>query len=117
MDKLYIGDIPKEYCYARFNSNYIDLYNTSLLTSGNTYTFYRVYLYENQFMYEQLQTTTGGYYSTQYNTFINVTDDVFYRRDMPSILCMTFIFAIGFVFLINLVTSFVKRGGLLHGLF
>ena len=28
MDTIYIGNIPTEYHYARFGSNYIDLFNT-----------------------------------------------------------------------------------------
>lgn len=116
MDKLYIGDIPQEYHYAQFNNNYIDLYNTSVINNNTTYTYYRVYMYDNQFMYEKLNTTTGSYYYSRTNTDIEVTNDIMYRRDMPNILLMTCIFVLIGVWLINLVTSFVKKGGILGGL-
>ena len=34
MDKLYGGDIPTEYHFARFGNGYIDLYNTQVLHNG-----------------------------------------------------------------------------------
>lgn len=116
MDKLYIGDIPQQYHYARFSSNYIDLYDSATLTSGNTYTYYRVYLYNNQFMYEQLSTTTGGYYNTQYNTDIEVTNDFKYRRDFPSILTMLLVIILFLVWCTNIITSIINKGGVLGGL-
>lgn len=113
MDKLYIGDIPQEYHYARFGNNYIDLYKNENLTGYQD--FYRLYLYDNQFMYEHLNTTY-----TQYNqtiaTFIEVTDDYKYRRDMPSIMFMSVVEVCIIVIIFNMVTSVFKKGGLLRGL-
>lgn len=46
MDTLYTGDIPKEYCFADFHENYIDLYNNNKAENdGNseTFHFYRIY--------------------------------------------------------------------------
>lgn len=116
MDKLYTGDIPQEYHYARFSSNYIDLYNTDILLSNNTYTYYRVYLYNNLFFYDTLQTTTGGYYSTTYTTNIETTDNIMYRRDFPSILTMTLIIAVFGIWLFNILSSAIRKGGGLGGL-
>lgn len=114
MDKLYIGDIPKEYHYALFSSNYIDLFNTSNLYNG-TYNFYRLYLYDNFFVYE-LSSRAFSNYNVTVATNIEVTDNIRYRRDFPDILQSVFIYVLLFVFLINLVTSCIKRGGLLSGL-
>lgn len=113
MDTLYIGDIPLDYHFAVFNANYIDLYSQSNLQGYLT--FYRVYMYDNQFMYEkrfQNYSNTG----TGVATSVSVTNDVLYRRDYPSIMFMSLTFIILLVFLFNLVSSVFKKGGLLGGL-
>lgn len=113
MDTIYTGDIPSEYHYARFSNNYIDLYKNEHLTGYQD--FYRLYLYDNTFIYDHLSTNY-----TQYNetvaTYINTTDNYMYRRDFPSIMIMSFIYIILLVFLFNIVTSVFKKGGLLSGL-
>lgn len=113
MDKLYIGDIPKEYCYARFSDNHIDLYKNLELTGVQD--FYRIYMYENFFQYEHL-TTTYTQYNQTIATYVSVTDDWHYRRDMPSIMFMSVVEVCILVILFNIVTSVFKKGGLLHGL-
>lgn len=113
MDKLYIGDIPKEYHFARFGTNYIDLYKNEQLTGYQD--FYRLYLYENQFMYEHLNTTYTQYSQT-IATFVETTDDYMYRRDFPSIVFMSVVYVCILVMLFNIVTSVFKKGGLLSGL-
>lgn len=115
IDKLYIGDIPQEFHFARFSSsNYIDLYDTNVLYNG-TYNFYRLYMYDNFFTYEKLQQTYGSY-TTYYTTDIPVTNQVVYRRDFPSILFMTLAFVVVGIWLLNFMTNIVKRGGILGGL-
>lgn len=113
MDKLYIGDIPKEYCFARFSNNYIDLYKNEQLTGNQD--FYRLYLYDNQFMYEHLNNTYSLVNPT-IATYVEVTDDYKYRRDMPSIMFMSVVEVCILVILFNIVTSVFKKGGLFHGL-
>lgn len=113
MDKLYIGDIPQEYHFARFSNNYIDLYKTDRLEGNQD--FYRLYLYDNQFMYEHLNTTYSQYNQT-IATYVSVTNDWYYRRDMPSIMFMSVVEVCILVILFNIVTSVFKKGGLLHGL-
>lgn len=115
MDKLFVGDIPSEYHYASFSNNYIDLYNVQYLLPNQEYDFYRIYMYDNQFMYSHLSTTTG-YYTNTTNTIIETTDNVMYRRDIDSIFLVTFIVVLLAVFLINIVTSAIRRGGILGGL-
>lgn len=114
-DVLYIGDIPSNYHFARYGSNYIDLYDRATLSNG-TFTYYRIYLYDNFFTYDMGTTTVSGY-NTQYATNIEVSNDFMYRRDIDSIFVCVLIFAIFFVFLCNIFTSIIKRGGLLGGLF
>ena len=51
MDRLYIGeDIPLDYHYAVFNNGYIDLYNTNDFRPNQSYTYYRIYLYNDKFL-------------------------------------------------------------------
>lgn len=114
MDKLYIGDIPSSYHYALFNNNYIELFDTPNLVNG-TYTYYRIYLYDNMFAYD-IGSRTFSNYNTTYAKNISVTDNIRYRRDFPDIAQTIFLYILLFIFLINIVTSSIKRGGILGGL-
>ena len=114
MDKLYIGDIPTEYHFARFGNGYIDLYNTQVL-HNNSYTYYRIYTNDNGFYYST-NTTNYNQYITEYATPIDVTSDVFYRTDFPNIMIMTFLFVLFGIFLFNIMTSLIRKGGVLGGL-
>lgn len=113
MDKIYIGDIPPNYCYARFSDGHIDLYNTSDLYGIKD--FYRIYMYNNSFNYDHLSTTYSEYNRTT-ASLVETTNDWYYRRDMPSIMFMSVVEICIIVFLLNLVTSVFKKGGLLSGL-
>lgn len=114
MDKIYVGDIPLDFKYALFGSNYIELFNTQNLNNG-TFQYYRIYLYDNLFEYDTGYRNYNQYSSTV-ATPVEVTDNIRYRRDFPQILTSVFIYCILFVFLINLVTSSIKRNGMLGGL-
>lgn len=116
MDKIYVGDIPLEYHYADFNNNYIDLYNTETLRPNNTYYFYRVYLYNNLHEYEVLSRNTGSYYTSETLTEVVTTDQPQFRRDFPMIILTWFIYIIVAIWLLNLITSGFRKGGVLHGL-
>lgn len=113
MDKIYVGDIPKDYCYARFSDGHIDLYRTSQLIGIQD--FYRIYLYDNSFIYDHLQTNYGQYNET-IATLVQVTDDWYYRRDMPSIMFMSVVEILIIVIILNIVTSVFKKGGVFSGL-
>lgn len=115
MDTLYIGDIPQEFCYADFNNNYIDLYNTNNFQPYTSYTYYRVYMYDNAFYYEQLEyeTSKNNYREV---TLIDVTDNFMYRRDIDVIFVMTFCFVVLGLWLFNLISSIIRKGGALGGL-
>lgn len=115
MDKLYTGDIPKEYHYARFNNGYIDLYNTSYIQPNSSFNYYRIYMYDNQFAYDIYSGTTG-YTGSTISQNIEVTDNIMYRRDFPSILLCTFIIGLFMIWLFNAITSIINKGGVLGGL-
>lgn len=114
-DILYIGDIPSDFHYAIFNDNHIDLYNVSTL-HNNTYVYYRIYTNYNNFMYEKRQQTVNQY-TTTYTNNIQVSNNKVYRNDFDSIVICTFIFVLVGVWFLNLLSSAIRKGGLLGGLF
>lgn len=114
MDTFYIGDIPVEFHYARFGSNYIDLFNTNELYNNRTYTYYRVYLYDNLFVYD-VRSQEGSYYNETLQD-VKVSQDKVYRRDFGDI-CIIIAIMVGFgIWLLNLMTSLIRKGGVLGGL-
>lgn len=115
MDILYIGDIPEDFHYAIFNNGYIDLYNTSVLHNG-VYDYYRIYTNCNGFYYKEGQTSVSQY-TTTYTQDVEISSNPCYRTDFPNILIMTFIFVLFGVWLLNLITSIIRKGGVLGGLF
>lgn len=115
MDTIYIGNIPSEYHYARFGSNYIDLFNTNQLNNNHTYTYYRIYMYDNLFEYD-VRSQQGSYYNETLQN-VKVSSSQVYRRDFGDI-CVIIALMVGFgVWLLNLMTSIFRKGGVLGGLF
>lgn len=116
MDILYVSDIPEEYHFAEFNTNYIDLYNTDVIMPNHTYTYYRIYLYDNSFYYD-INTLQTGSWTNQYNLKeVETSSNFVYRRDFDSICFITFCFVLFAVWLLNLITSIIRKGGVLGGL-
>lgn len=116
MDTIYTGDIPQSFHYAQFSNYYIDLYDTNVLQANHTYNYYRIYLYDNLFLYDSLSRQIGSYSTNTYLQNVRVTDNIRYRRDFPDIALTIFLYILLFIFLVNLVTSSIKKGGLLGGL-
>lgn len=115
MDTIYIGDIPEQFHYARFGNNYIDLFDTNHLNNNQTYTYYRIYMYDNLFEYD-VRTQQGGYYSEILQD-VSVSQNKVFRRDFGDI-CIIVALMVGFgVWLLNLMTSIIRKGGVLGGLF
>ena len=114
MDTLYIGDIPSEYKYAQFSSDYITLYNKPS-ASNETLNYYRIYDKEG-FYYSQ-GTQNFGSYNTTYFTEIPVSNDWLYRQDIDKIFTVCFIIFFMFIFIFNIATSIFKKGGVFGGLF
>lgn len=115
MDSLYIGDIPEEYHYAVFSSDYITLYNTDNFNSNRTYDYYRIYTNLGGFYYGQGVTVVNNY-STINVQDINVSNNWLYRQDIDKIFIVVFIICILFIFVFNIVTSVFKKGGVFGGL-
>ena len=113
MDPLYIGDIPSDYKYAQFSSDYITLYNKPS-ASNETLTYYRIY--DKEGFYYSTGTQNFGNYNTTYFTEIPVSNDWLYRQDIDKIFTVCFIVVFMFIFVFNIVTSCFKKGGVFGGL-
>lgn len=114
MDTLFIGDIPLDYKYAVFSNGYITLYNKSS-ARNETLNYYRIYTTNNGFYYS-LGTQTFGNTRSVF-TPVNVSDNICYRTDFDSIVIMVFCFVIFGLWLLNFITSCIRKGGVLGGLF
>lgn len=114
MDTLYIGDIPLNYKYAVFSNGYITLYNKPS-ARNETLVYYRIYTTNNGFFYSSGSQNFGT--TTSYFTEVNVSDNIVYRSDIDSIFIMSFLLVIFGLFLLNLITSCIRKGGVLGGLF
>lgn len=115
-DILYVGNVPPEYHYADFNEFYVDLFNTPVIEANKEYTFYRVYLYDNYFAVSENTFNTSEYIIGGL-VDIPTSDNIVYRRDFDSICFITFVFVFLGVWLLNLMTSLIRKGGVLGGLF
>lgn len=114
MDTLYICDIPSDYHYAVFSSDYITLYNQPS-AQNQTLHYYRLYDSSLGYYYSQGDQSFGQYNRT-YFTDVPVSNDWLYRHDLDSIFICVFICVLFFIFLFNIMTSCVKKGGLFGGL-
>lgn len=114
MDTLYIGDIPLDYKYAQFSNGYITLFNKPY-GNNETLDYYRIYTNNNGFYYSH-GTQNFGSYNTTYFQEVEVSDNFLYRTDIDGIFTVTFIFIVFGIWLLNLITSFVHKGGVLSGL-
>lgn len=114
MDKLYVGDIPLDYKYAVFSNGYITLYNQPS-AHNETLNYYRIYTSNNGFYYSTGSQNFGSYNTTTFQP-VEVTDNYLYRTDIDGIVLISFIFCIFGIFLINIITSTVKKGGVFGGL-
>lgn len=114
MDILYIMDIPTDYHFAVFSGDYITLYNQPS-ARNETLHYYRLYSNNLGYYYSEGEQSFGQY-NTTYFTDIPVTNDWLYRSDLDSIMICVLSFVLFFLFMFNIITSSVKKGGLLSGL-
>lgn len=112
MDTLYIGDIPSAYHYAVFSNDYVTLYRVPYAQSTDL-DYYRVYTNYRGFYYTYGTTHVNNYTSYQ---DISVSNNFMYRNDINDIFQTAFIIFLMILFVFNLVTSLIKRGGILGGL-
>lgn len=116
MDTLYIGDIPQEYHFAFFNENSIDLYNTPELISNESYNFYRVYTNYNECFFYEYKKNIPYNNSNSELVELQVTSDYKYRPDIDKICITAGSIAIVILISLNIITSIIRKGGVLSGL-
>lgn len=119
--KLYIPDsIPSDYNFMIMSADgsYYDLYNTKYIENGQNVKFYRFYYNNDDDMYQNYDRTnnTGNRLSVGSEIRVELTNNFIYRRDFPNILFCSFIYIVIFVFIINITTSMIRKGGVLGGL-
>lgn len=115
-DKIYLGsDIPNGYKYAVYSSNYITLYNKPS-AQGETLTYYRIYF---PYSYDLVSTgqTNFSSYSRTYFEEVQTSREFFDRPDAYKIVTIWFIIVFCAIWLLNLFTSLIRKGGVLGGLF
>lgn len=66
-------------------------------------------------MYSEGTSTFTSYNPTEFQN-VEVSQSWWYRKDLSDILLSVFIIVIFFIFLFNIMTSCVKKGGLFGGL-
>lgn len=114
-DKIYIGkDIPSDYKYAQFSGDYITLYNQPN-ARNETLTYYRIYF---KYSYDTFVTGSQsfGNYETTF-TEVQTSQEFFDRPDSYKIIFNWFIIVFCCIWLFNIVTSSINKGGVLGGLF
>lgn len=114
-DKIYVpSEIPTNYKYGTISSSYIDLFPKSSFRNETT-DYYRIYYNYSSGLIEKLERSYGQT-TTTYNE-LPVSYSVFDRPDFINICTITLMITFCAIWLFNLITSFVRKGGLLGGLF
>ena len=115
-DKIYCGDIPQGFNYMLITHTGYKLYNTNNFVEGETYEYYEFFTEISGNTYVHGWDSPSNFSQLVEVHEVEVTNDVFYRSDIHDIIGTTFIFALGFIFLINIITSVVRRNGIFGGL-
>ena len=116
MAKFYVpSDVPEEYYYlGSLTNTYYDLYDKSNIqnTSG---VYYRIYYAFDPSYWEARSYNYSQYNSTAFPV-IETTNSVFARYDNYKIFSVSFVIIFLIILLCNIMTSIIKRGGVLGGL-
>ena len=113
-DKVYVPEeIPSNYVYGEVTNNYEDFYPKARF-SNETTDYYRIYYHYSSGLFQKKSRTFGSY-TTYYDT-LPVSREVFDRPDFVNILSCVFFVCIFGILLFNIITSFVRKGGLFNDL-
>lgn len=113
MAKLYIPEsIPYDYKYiTNITNTYFDIYKVSN-TAGTSGTFYRVYYGLDEDIFQQNSYNHSNY--SGYNTIqIDRTNDILARKDISNICITSFSVIFLILFLFNILSSILRKGGVL----
>lgn len=105
--------IPSDYHYVSIHDTYIDFYNVEIISQNNNVNFYRQYFNISPDLVEYYETI-----STEDLTLFDteITNNFLARPDVDRVLLSSFIIISVILVLFNLVTSLIKKGGVLGGL-
>lgn len=113
-DKIYVPEeIPSNYVYGEVTNNYVDLYPKASFINETT-DYYRIYYNYSSGLFQKKSRTFGSY--TTYYDILPVSREVFDRPDFVNILSCVFFVCIFGILLFNIITSFVRKGGLFNDL-
>lgn len=101
-------EIPDDYVYLYYTNDYIDYYNVA--TARNRDVNYYRYYYKIPAV--EYRSRYIGNYSTTLGYQQELTDNWLYSSHSSTILLSTFIIVIFIIFVLNNITSIVKRGGI-----
>lgn len=109
MERIYVPDLSTYRCVVVQNATTLRAYHTQ--PANNSSSIYEDYYYNSHYYH-----TTGTQNWSQYATLpvclssAELTDDVFYRNDMPDIFILFFGFlVIGFILPWKILTRMFKR--------
>lgn len=115
-DKIFLGSsIPDGYEYAVYNNSYITLYNQPS-AQGETLTYYRIYFPYSYDLVSTGQTSFSNYSRTTFE-HVETSRSFLDRPDSFKIVTIIFVIVVFAVWLLNMFTSLIRKGGLLGGLF
>lgn len=113
-DKIYVPDcIPQDYVYGEITRDYVDLYNKSSFRD-ETATYYRIYYNYSSGLVQERKRTFSSFNTTF--SELPTSREVFDRPDFCNILSCVFFVCIFGILLFNIITSFVRKGGLFNDL-
>lgn len=114
-DKVYVPDeVPSNFKFGEITRDYVDLYPKSSFYNETT-DYYRIYYNYSSGIVQKKQRTFSSY-STTYYDILPTSREVFDRPDFCNILSCVFFVTIFGIMLFNIITSFVRKGGLFNDL-
>lgn len=114
-DRVYLPDsIPQDYVYGEITRDYVDLYNKRSF-QNETATYYRIYYNYSSGLVQERIRTFSSYNPTTFSE-LPTSREVFDRPDFCNILSCVFFVCIFGILLFNIITSFIRKGGLFNEL-
>lgn len=114
-DKVYLpASVPEGFVYGEITRDYVDVYNKRSF-QNETATYYRIYYNYSSGLIQERTRTFSSYNATTFAE-LPTSREVFDRPDFVNILSCVFFVCIFAILLFNIITSFVRKGGLFSDL-